>query len=109
MMKCVSIILVLALYTMGQQVTRQCPSSLQCRVSQQCPEFLQQNQQLKSLTKGTAQHTSLRASLRSRVCDSRLKKVCCDTGTEISGSIGPTEPHEFPFMVRLDIQVQDVI
>ena len=108
-MKCVSIILVLALYTMGQQVTRQCPSSLQCRVSQQCPEFLQQNQQLKSLTKGTAGHTSLRARLRDRVCDKTERKVCCDTGAEISGSIGPTEPHEFPFMVLLEIQVQDKI
>ena len=105
MMKCVIIILLLALCTLAPPVTRQCSSSLQCRVSQQCPAFLQQEQQLKSLTKGTAPHTSLRAELRSQVCDTRLKKICCDTGTEISGSIGPTEPHEFPFMVRLDIQV----
>ena len=88
-MKCLILLLVLALCTTGQPVLRQCPASLQCRVAEQCP----------------AQHTSLEASLESRVCDSQQGKVCCLTGSEISGSIGPTKPHEYPFMVQLNIQV----
>ena len=104
-MKCV--ILVLALCTQGQPVVSQCPASLQCRVNDQCPDFLLKNERLKTLTKGTTQHTSLKASLRALVCNRAERKVCCKTETEISGSIGPTEPHEFPFMVRLEIQVID--
>ena len=105
MMRCVIPLLALALCTQGQPVVRQCPASLQCRVSQQCPDFVQQNKTLETLAKGTDERSSLVARLRSRVCDSEEKKVCCATGTEIFGSIGYTEPHEFPFMVRLSLRV----
>ena len=102
-MKC--LILLLSLCTMVQPAERQCPSSTECLLYQQCPDFLQQRERLQTLTRGTDQHTSLWATLKSQVCNDEPRKVCCDIGTEISGSIGSTEPHEYPFMVRLNIQV----
>ena len=88
----------------GQKVRRQCPPPEECRLMAQCPHVFQQYNETKKLDKESAEYLQLLKRLKEKVCDSVAKKVCCDPVTrEISGAIGPTDPHEFPFMVRLTI------
>ena len=105
-MRCVVLLLILRRGTMIEAVLRQCPNSMECRVVRQCPQFLIQEKLLKNLASGTEEHAKLLEMLLPKVCDSKNKKVCCDRiSPEISGSIGPTLPHEYPFMVRISIRV----
>ena len=109
-MKWVVLLLILGLGTVSQAVERRCPDSMECRVVHQCTDFLRQETQLKTLVTGTEEHAELLARLLPRVCDSKNRKVCCDrVSPEISGSIGPTLPHEFPFMVQISIRVTRLI
>ena len=86
---------------------RECPATMECRLQSQCPQFLRQREQLESLSTGTVGYGQLLNRLKAKVCESATKKVCCaPVNREISGAIGPTLPHEFPFMVRLTIRVK---
>ena len=100
--------LLLLLCVRGLSATRrQCPTTMECRLQSQCPAFLRQRDQLESLGTSTTGYGQLLNRLKGRVCESATKKVCCaPVDREISGAIGPTLPHEFPFMVRLTIRVK---
>ena len=75
---------------------------------QQCPEVFQLYQQTKKLSSASAEYDRLLKGLKKKVCNSVEKKVCCQqVSRKISGAIGPTDPNEFPFMVRLTIRGAD--
>ena len=44
----------------------------------QCPQYLSDNERLKSLSRDSSEFTSLLSDLRKLICDKRKKKVCCE-------------------------------
>ena len=91
----------------GQQgAGRQCPQSKECRKQEQCPAFSRQREELGRLPLGSAEYEALLERLKAEVCDRASKRVCCQpVSREISGGDGYTDPHEFPFMVRITVTV----
>ena len=99
-----SLLLLLCLLAVAQRVRRRCPPAEECRSRDQCHQFIQQYNIFKNLSRGSAEYGHLLNSLKEKVCDSETKKVCCKpVNREISGAIGPADPNEFPFMVRLTV------
>ena len=91
----------------GQQgAGRQCPEAKECRKQEQCPAFSRQREELGRLPLGSAEYEALLERLKAEVCDRASKRVCCEKANrEISGGDGYTEPHQFPFMVRITVRV----
>ena len=85
----------------------QCPSPRECIQQERCPGFTSQWQELKALAYGSEEHDALQEKLHGDVCDKENRKVCCDpVNLEISGGDGYTEPHQYPFMVRITVVVR---
>ena len=101
------LLLLLGLWARSQPgVDRQCPGSSECRKQEQCPAFTRQSEELKRLAQGSVEREALLERLKAEVCDRENKRVCCQpVSREISGGDGYTDPHEFPFMVRITVTV----
>ena len=85
---------------------RQCPGSSECRKQEQCPAFTRQREELERLAQGSVEREALLERLKGEVCDRASERVCCQpVSREISGGDGYTEPHQFPFMVRITVRV----
>ena len=85
---------------------RQCPGSSECRKQEQCPAFTRQSEELKRLVRGSVEREALLERLKGEVCERESRRVCCEpVSREISGGNGYTDPHEFPFMVRITVTV----
>ena len=92
----------------GQRLLRACLPTEECTLITQCPEVLDQYQETKKLPRGSERYDELLEILKTKVCNKVTKKVCCrPVERKISGSVGPTDPNEFPFMVRLTIRGAD--
>ena len=101
------LLLLLGLWARGQPgVGRQCSESKECRKQEQCPAFTRKREELQRLARGSMEYEALLEGLKGEVCDRASKRVCCElVNREISGGDGYTEPHEFPFMVRITVRV----
>ena len=106
-MQVVSLLLLLGLWARSQPGARgQCPGPRECTKQAQCPAFGSQWEELKRLAQGSAEYEALLEKLKGEVCDKSSRRVWCDpVSCEISGGDGYTEPHEFPFMVRITVRV----
>ena len=100
--------LLLGPWARGQPGARgQCPSPRECIQQAQCPTFSSQWEELKTLPHGSEEYDALLEKLLGEVCDRENHLVCCDqVNLEISGGDGYTNPHQFPFMVRITTRVR---
>ena len=85
------------------EVQRECPATERCLPQNNCPEFLEKRERF-NVTKDP----KLLTELRSQVCDSAEKKVCCEKSVDSSGQCGqaqivPANVRPRGFSVLLDL------
>ena len=78
-----------------------CEQGMECKKREDCPEFLEKQRMLGTLTKPSPEHSTQLASLRGLVCNAKQKGVCCRTNYEIIGGTVVTEVGQFPYMARI--------
>jgi len=75
----------------------------QCVPESDCPQFAKERAKLKSVEKGTQEYKQLLLTIREKVCDRKLRKVCCAPSLANGGTcdgVCTTVP-ECPYAQRL--------
>ena len=61
----------------AQSQDHSCPAGMECQTENSCQEFSEKRSKLGSFRKGSPQYRELLSQLKSLVCDSKKKLICC--------------------------------
>ena len=67
-----------------------CPAGKECRPEEKCPEFKEEKNKLKSLTRGSTQYSDKKNELKGLICNKSERRVCCSQQQLKKGSNSPS-------------------
>ena len=85
-------------------VAGDCETVMECKVKEDCPEFLEKQKMLRTLANPSPERSHLLANMKGLVCNPKQRGVCCRTNYEIIGGTVVEDISQFPYMARIIIR-----